>query len=96
MDLAADAELLATGVFEQVVRLLRTLTTAGGLSFAAAATLSRVVTSGPCRLTDLAAAEALSQPGMTQLVSRLERDGDVVPLATFQHRRDVNDAARES
>jgi len=89
MDLALDAELLATEVFEQVVRLLRRLTTAGALTFAAAATLNRVVTGGPCRLTDLAVAESLSQPGMTQLVSRLERDGLVRRTASPDDRRVV-------
>jgi DNA-binding MarR family transcriptional regulator len=35
----------------------------------------RLTLDGPYRLTDLAAAEGLSQPGMTQLVTRLEGDG---------------------
>src|SRR6478735_7136874 len=30
---------------------------------------------GPVRLTDLAKTEQVSQPGITQLVTRLERDG---------------------
>lgn len=62
-------------VLEQVVRVVRRLATTGDLSLPAAAALSRAVHDGPQRLTDLAAAEGLSQPGMTQLVSRLEREG---------------------
>jgi DNA-binding MarR family transcriptional regulator len=66
-----DAELAL--VLEQMVRVVRRLATAGDLGFPAAAVLTRLVREGPQRLTDLAAGEGLSQPGMTQLVSRLER-----------------------
>lgn len=57
------------------MRAVRSVATAGGLSLPAAATLARLVREGPQRLTDLAAAEGVAQPTMTQLVSRLERDG---------------------
>jgi DNA-binding MarR family transcriptional regulator len=60
---------------ELLTRWLRRLPTEGDLGFPAAATLLRLTTDGPRRLTDLAAAEGLSQPGMTQLVTRLESDG---------------------
>jgi DNA-binding MarR family transcriptional regulator len=63
------------GVLEQLLRLLRQVSLTGDMSFSAAAVLSRLVREGPHRLTDLADREAVSQPGMTQLVSRLERDG---------------------
>jgi DNA-binding MarR family transcriptional regulator len=62
-------------VFEQLVRVVRGLSTAGDLTLPAATTLSRSATEGPQRLTDLASRERRSQPGMTQLVTRLERDG---------------------
>lgn len=62
-------------VLEGLVRVVRQMATAGGLSLPSAATLTRVVRDGPRRLTDLAAAEGVSQPGMTQIVTRLERDG---------------------
>jgi DNA-binding MarR family transcriptional regulator len=55
--------------------MVRRLATAGELSLPAAAVLTRLARVGPQRLTDLAAAEGVSQPGMTQLVTRLERDG---------------------
>jgi DNA-binding MarR family transcriptional regulator len=60
---------------ELLTRWLRRIPTEGDLSFPAAATLVRLALEGPYRLTDLAAAEGVSQPGMTQLVTRLEGDG---------------------
>ncbi|MFD3583135.1 MarR family winged helix-turn-helix transcriptional regulator [Streptomyces sp. NPDC058683] len=60
---------------EQLVRHVRHSVTAGGLSTAASATLARLGREGPLRLTELARAEGVSQPGMTQLVGRLERAG---------------------
>src|SRR3954447_17692299 len=64
-----------TLVLERLVRVVRRLATAGGPSVPAAAVLTRLVREGPHRLTDLAAGEGVAQPGMTQLVTRLERDG---------------------
>lgn len=58
---------------EQLVRYVRRSATAGGLSTAASSALSRLNREGPQRLTDLARAEGVSQPNMTQLVTRLER-----------------------
>jgi DNA-binding MarR family transcriptional regulator len=60
---------------EGVVRLLMTAATAGELSLPAASVLGRLVREGPQRLTELAIAERVSQPAMTQLVARLEREG---------------------
>jgi DNA-binding MarR family transcriptional regulator len=60
---------------EQMVRYVRRSATAGGLSTAASAALARLSREGPHRLTDLARAEGVSQPNMTQLVTRLERAG---------------------
>jgi DNA-binding MarR family transcriptional regulator len=45
------------------------------LSLTAASTLRNLELNGPRRITDLGAEEGVSQPAMTQLVSRLERDG---------------------
>lgn len=86
-------------VFEQISRLVRRLATAGHLSLTAAMVLNRLHREGPRRLTDLANAEGVSQPGMTQLVTRLERDGLVRRTASAGDRRgvlvDVTDAGRE-
>ena len=47
----------------------------GTLSLTAALALGRLNEEGPIRLTTLAAAEGISQPSMTQLIQRLERQG---------------------
>ncbi|MFJ6692088.1 MarR family winged helix-turn-helix transcriptional regulator [Streptomyces sp. NPDC091294] len=60
---------------EQMVRFVRQSARTGGLSTAAASTLARLSREGPQRLTELARAEGVSQPNMTQLVTRLERTG---------------------
>jgi DNA-binding MarR family transcriptional regulator len=58
---------------EQMVRYVRLSATAGGLSTVASSVLGRLGREGPQRLTELARAENVSQPNMTQLVTRLER-----------------------
>jgi DNA-binding MarR family transcriptional regulator len=60
---------------EGIFRLFRSLSPASGLSMTAAATLAAIERLGPQRLTVLAAREAVTQPAMTQLVSRLEESG---------------------
>ena len=72
-------------VLERLFALLRRSTPSGrgragregggpDLSLTAASTLRNLELNGPRRLTDLAADESVTQPAMTQLVSRLERD----------------------
>ncbi|WP_237536703.1 MarR family transcriptional regulator [Streptomyces sp. SID5785] len=70
---AARDELM--GAVEQMVRYVRRSAVTGGLSTAASSALARLGREGPVRLTDLARSEGVSQPSMTQLVTRLERDG---------------------
>ena len=60
---------------ERMVRHVRHSATTGGLSTAASSALARLGREGPHRLTDLARAEGVSQPNMTQLVTRMERAG---------------------
>jgi DNA-binding MarR family transcriptional regulator len=62
-------------VVAQLVRLLRQTDTSDGLSPVATAVLNRLSRTGAERLTDLARSQRASQPGMTQLVGRLQRDG---------------------
>lgn len=45
------------------------------LSFTTLSVLDTLAVSGPKRLTELVRTEQISQPGLTQLVTRLERDG---------------------
>src|SRR5579863_4203656 len=69
---------LAGGVaagLERLFGLFRSLSPPDGLSLTAAATLSTLERSGPCRLTWLAAREGVSQPAMTQLIARLQDAG---------------------
>jgi len=67
------AELAAD--IERIVGLFRSLSPASGLSMTAAATLAGIERLGPQRLTLLAAREGVTQPAMTQLISRLEESG---------------------
>ena len=82
-------------VLEQITRLIRRLATTGELGLTGAMVLARLTRDGPQRLTELALGEDLSQPGMTQLVTRLERDG----LVRRTDRRgvlvEVTDSGRE-
>jgi DNA-binding MarR family transcriptional regulator len=74
MALDALAAALATDL-EQIIRLFRSLSPPSGLSMTAAATLASLERLGPQRLTLLAAREGVTQPAMTQLISRLEESG---------------------
>ncbi|MCW2506408.1 MAG: hypothetical protein JWO79_4692 [Actinomycetia bacterium] len=69
------AHVHVTATFEGVFDLLRRLTPVDGMSLTTAATLGRLDRHGEHRLSELACAEGVTQPAMTQLVSRLERDG---------------------
>lgn len=60
---------------ERLVSVWRRLAVPGELSPTAAFTLARLSRDGACRLTELASLENVSQPAMTQLVSRLEQQG---------------------
>ena len=60
---------------DRLFGVLRRHLTSDGISLTAAGTLRNLELTGSRRLTALAAEEGVTQPGMTQLVSRLERDG---------------------
>jgi DNA-binding MarR family transcriptional regulator len=70
----AAIDSLATGL-EHLFTRWRRFDVPGELSFTAAATLRGLAHDGPSRLTDLAEHETVSQPAMTQLVTRLEGQG---------------------
>jgi DNA-binding MarR family transcriptional regulator len=74
MTLDALAAALAADL-ERIIGLFRSLSPASGLSMTAAATLASLERLGPQRLTVLAAREGVTQPAMTQLISRLEESG---------------------
>jgi DNA-binding MarR family transcriptional regulator len=69
-----DDAVTATG-FAQLYEGLRRLTPRDGLSLTATSVLRRLERSGPQRVCDLYGPEGVTQPGMTQLVTRLEKDG---------------------
>lgn len=70
---AQDAAI--AGGFERFYEVLRRLTPREELSLTAASTLRRLERSGPHRLCELHVPEGVTQPAMTQLVTRLEREG---------------------
>lgn len=71
------------------MRLVREVSTAGEVSTTGAAVLARLGRLGGQRITDLARAEGVSQPAMTQLVNRLEQDGLVLRTSDSADRRGV-------
>ncbi|WP_331767172.1 MarR family transcriptional regulator [Embleya sp. NBC_00896] len=70
-----DADAFATAI-ENFNRFYIRLPVLEKLSFTTLSVLDTLASSGgPMRLTDLTKTEQVSQPGLTQLVTRLERDG---------------------
>ena len=59
---------------ERLFGVLRRSNPPQDISLTAASTLGNLDANGPCRLTELASREGVTQPAMTQLVSRLERE----------------------
>nr|ADO85585.1 PenR [Streptomyces exfoliatus] len=64
-----------TRAIENFNRYYIRLPTVQKLSFTTLSVLDTLAVSGPLRLTELVKTEQISQPGLTQLVTRLERDG---------------------
>jgi DNA-binding MarR family transcriptional regulator len=71
----AEVAVTLAADLDRIMRLYRALTPPGGLSLTAVATLAAIEGFGPQRLTALAASEGVTQPAMTQLISRLEEAG---------------------
>ena len=74
---------------ERLVRLIREISAAGGISPTTASVLSLLGRQGPERLTEMARSVGISQPAMTQLISRMERDGLVTRASAPEDRRAV-------
>jgi DNA-binding MarR family transcriptional regulator len=80
----ADATAVADRLHSAAIRLLRRLRrvdSATGLSAPRLSALSVLVVRGPCTLGELAAAEQVRAPTMTRLVAALEREGLVTRTA---------------
>ncbi|MGI5155340.1 MarR family winged helix-turn-helix transcriptional regulator [Microbispora sp. CA-102843] len=74
-DLPEESQAVAAVLDDLAVLAVRRLSVQGDLSLTAAATLSYLDRNGPERLSVLAARQVVTQPSMTQLVQRLEREG---------------------
>ena len=66
---------IAEALEQASILTTRHISDQAALSLTAALALGRLNEEGPIRLTTLAAAEGISQPSMTQLIQRLERQG---------------------
>ncbi|MBO0875212.1 MAG: MarR family transcriptional regulator [Pseudonocardia sp.] len=66
---------IAESLQQIAVLVVRYLADRQGLAFTSVLVLSLLAAEGPMRLTAVAAAEGVSQPSMSQLVQRLERQG---------------------
>jgi DNA-binding MarR family transcriptional regulator len=62
-------------VIRDLARLFVRMPSNEKLSLSALGALSTLTRSSPMRLADLTASEQVTQPAMTQIVTRLERDG---------------------
>jgi DNA-binding MarR family transcriptional regulator len=78
-DCGDQRECIAQALEQAAILMTRQLTSRGALSLTAATTLS-TLDEGSVRLTALAAAAGISQPSMTELVHRLQRQGLVTRI----------------
>jgi DNA-binding MarR family transcriptional regulator len=74
-DTPEDHQAVAAVLDDLAVLAIRRLSTQSDLSLTATMTLSHLDRYGPERLSVLAARQSVTQPSMTQLVQRLEREG---------------------
>jgi DNA-binding MarR family transcriptional regulator len=72
-------EQIATGLHAAALLLVRYLSDGQGLT--STSVLARLADDGPVRVSVLATASGVSQPSMTELVGRLEREGLVIRLS---------------
>jgi DNA-binding MarR family transcriptional regulator len=83
----SDAEQIATVLQAATVLLVRHLVGGQGQSITSSLVLAQLDDDGPVRISALAAATGVSQPSMTELVGRLEREGLVTRLSDPQDGR---------
>jgi DNA-binding MarR family transcriptional regulator len=76
-----DLATAASAALERTLRMLRSVTVSEGLSYTSASTLGTLERTGPRRLTALAESEGVTQPAMTQVVTRLQELGFVTRAA---------------
>ena len=89
---------IAEALEQASILTTRHISDQAALSLTAALALGRLNEEGPIRLTTLAAAEGISQPSMTQLIQRLERQGLATRINDPEDGRaalvDITDAGR--
>ena len=78
---AINREDIAEALEQAAILVTRHLTARAALSLTAVLALGRLDEEGPVRLTAMATAAGISQPSMTELVQRLERQGLAIRLA---------------
>jgi DNA-binding MarR family transcriptional regulator len=66
-----------SNTLERVVTMVRRILPSQLMSLTSVSVLRSLESAGPTRLTELASAQGVTQPAMTQLVTRLERDAYV-------------------
>jgi DNA-binding MarR family transcriptional regulator len=84
----ADVAELSTAL-ERVVTMVRRMLPSQPMSLTSVSVLRSLESSGPTRLTSLAITQGVTQPAMTQLITRLERDGYVERGGSAQDARVV-------
>lgn len=75
MTAPTDARLATAAALDAFAAWVLRSTASRDLSLTTASTLATLDRDGPQRLSDLAVREGVTQPSMTALVTRLERDG---------------------
>ena len=74
-DCGNGREQIAEGLEQASIFMTRHVASRGALSLTASSALETLHREGPVRLTSLATASGITQPSMTELVHRLERQG---------------------
>ena len=77
---AADGEQIAAVLHDAAVLVVRHLSLGQGQSLTSSTVLMLLDDEGPLRISGLTAASGVSQPAMTELVARLQREGLVTRL----------------
>jgi DNA-binding MarR family transcriptional regulator len=84
---ATDGEQIAAVLHAATLLLVRHLSYGRGQSLTSSTVLARLDDEGPARISVLAAASGVTQPSMTELVGRLQREGLVNRLTDPQDAR---------
>jgi DNA-binding MarR family transcriptional regulator len=83
----SDGEQIAAVLHDAAVLLVRHLSYGQGQSLTSSTVLMVLDDEGPLRISALTAASGVSQPAMTELVARLQREGLVTRLSDPQDAR---------